>query len=98
MPLNDSQRDIVLAHANTLLDKRDYPKTICPSEVARAFSNDELRSLDAPDWRSTMDDVREVVWQLRAEGEVEVMQKGEVIDAARPEDVRGPIRVRRTQR
>lgn len=97
MPLNESQREIILSHANTLLHKRDYPKTICPSEVARAFSKAELDSLDAPDWRSTMDNVREVVWQLREDGEVEVMQKGEVINAARLEEVRGPIRVRRIQ-
>jgi hypothetical protein len=95
MTLSKVQRDIILARANTLLDKRDYPKTICPSEVARAFSQDELDSLEAPDWRGTMDNVRQVVWQLREEGEVEVIQKGEVISVERLEDIKGPIRVRR---
>jgi hypothetical protein len=95
MTLSQTQRDIILACANTLLDKRDYPKTICPSEVARAFSQDELDSLEAADWRGTMDDVRQVVWELREMGEVEVMQKGEVISIERLEDVKGPIRVRR---
>jgi hypothetical protein len=45
-----------------------------------------------------MDDVRGVVWQMRQEGEVEILQKGQVVDAAFLEDVRGPIRVRATQK
>jgi hypothetical protein len=44
-----------------------------------------------------MDEVRELVWELREAGEVEVMQKGEVVDASRLEDIRGPIRVRKVQ-
>jgi hypothetical protein len=95
MALSQTQRESILARTNALLDKRDYPKTICPSEVARAFSRDELDSLEAADWRGTMDDVRQVVWELREMGEVEVMQKGEVISTERLEDVKGPIRVRR---
>jgi hypothetical protein len=45
-----------------------------------------------------MDHVRGVVWQLREEGEVEVLQKGQAVDATQLQDVRGPIRVRATQR
>ncbi|KAF2686182.1 hypothetical protein K458DRAFT_299150 [Lentithecium fluviatile CBS 122367] len=95
MPLSREQRDVILSHSNILLTKRDFPKTICPSEVARAFSKGELEALNAPDWRSTMDHVRQVVWELRDAGEVEVLQKGEVISVERLEDVKGPIRVRR---
>jgi hypothetical protein len=97
MPLDDAQSDIVLSHANRLLSSRDYPKTICPSEVARAFSAPELETLGASSWRDTMDPVRQVMWQKRAAGEVEIMQKGEVINPASLEDIRGPIRVRRVQ-
>lgn len=39
--------------------------------------------------------IREIVWQLRDDGEVEVLQKGEVLGDVQLEDVRGPIRVRR---
>jgi hypothetical protein len=95
--LSDNQRNIILSHANSLLDKRNHPKTICPSEVARAFSRDELNMLDAPVWRNTMEHVRQVVWQLREQGEVEVMQKGEVVTVESLEEIRGPIRVRRRQ-
>ena len=97
MGLDDHQRDILLKHANRLLSARDFPKTICPSEVARALSSSELRALDASDWRATMDPIRELVWELREAGEVEVTQKGHVVDAESLEDIKGPIRVRKTQ-
>lgn len=53
--------------------------------------------LDVPDWRATMDPIRQLVWEMHEAGEVEVLQKGEVVDAERLEDIRGPIRVRMVQ-
>lgn len=97
MALGDQQRVIILQHARRLLSTRDYPKTICPSEVARALSSTELSVLDVPDWRATMDPIRQLVWEMHEAGEVEVLQKGEVVDAERLEDIRGPIRVRMVQ-
>jgi hypothetical protein len=44
-----------------------------------------------------MDVVRRVMWEKREAGEVEVMQKGEVVDVESLEDIRGPIRVRKIQ-
>lgn len=40
-----------------------------------------------------MDAVRDIVYAMRERGEVEILQKGQVVEAER-EDVRGPIRVR----
>ena len=97
MALDDHQRGILLKHANHLLSARNFPKTICPSEVARALSASELSTLNAPDWRATMDDVRSLVWEMREAGEVEVLQKGETVDVSRLEDIKGPIRVRKVQ-
>jgi hypothetical protein len=97
MALDDQQREIILKHTHRLVSSRDYPKTVCPSEIARALSASELSALSAPDWRSTMDDVRELVWELRGQGEVEVLQKGEVIDLESLSDIKGPIRVRKMQ-
>ncbi|EOA90225.1 uncharacterized protein SETTUDRAFT_158833 [Exserohilum turcica Et28A] len=94
MPLNDSQRRVILEHADRLLSTRAWPKTICPSEIARAFSTAELEVLDASSWRETMDSIRQLLWDKRASGEVEVMQKGQVVVAESLEDIRGPIRVR----
>ena len=97
MALDDQQREVILQHTHRLIGARDYPKTICPSEIARALSTPELSALNVPDWRATMDDVRELVWELRAQGEVEVLQKGEVLDVESLSDIRGPIRVRKVQ-
>ncbi|OSS51567.1 hypothetical protein B5807_03516 [Epicoccum nigrum] len=97
MALDDGQRDILSKHINRLLSTREFPKTICPSEVARALSSAELEALQAHDWRATMDDVRELVWEMREAGEVEVMQKGQVLDVQSLVDVKGPIRVRKVQ-
>jgi hypothetical protein len=95
MTLDEAQRAVIVQHAERLLNARDYPKTICPSEVARAFSAAELRTLGASEWRGAMDAVRQVVWDRRELGDVEVLQKGEVVDVQSLEDVRGPIRVRK---
>ena len=98
MALNDAQREIILSHANRLLNNRDYPKTICPSEVARALSSRELEILGVSDWRETMDGIRELMWEKRDNGEVEVMQKGDVVSVEHLEDIRGPIRVRNVKK
>jgi len=87
--------DPLHAHLTRLLGARAYPKTICPSEVARALSASELQALDASEWRDVMPAIREAVWEMRDRGEVEIMQRGEVVGSeVGLEDVKGPIRVR----
>ncbi|KAF2030650.1 hypothetical protein EK21DRAFT_65031 [Setomelanomma holmii] len=98
MAMDDAQKAVILSHAERLLSARQYPKTICPSEVARAFSAPELETLGASDWRGTMDAVRQVMWEKRGNGEVEIMQKGEVVEVESLEKVRGPIRVRNVRK
>jgi len=81
-----------------LLAKREHPKTICPSEVARSLSADELSAIGASEWRDTMPTIREHVWEMRDNEEVEILQRGEVLRAdVGLADVKGPIRVRRKQ-
>ena len=70
-----------------LLAQRDEGKTICPSDAARA--------LDADDFRSLMEPVRRVARDMVARGELEVTQKGRVVDI---DTARGPIRLRRSSR
>jgi hypothetical protein len=65
-----------------LLHSRDQGKTICPSDAARAL---------AGDFRPLMDRVRDVGRELVARGELEVTQKGRVVDI---DAARGPIRFR----
>jgi hypothetical protein len=67
-----------------LLDARAATSTICPSEVARAESAD--------DWRDLMEPVRKAARRLVAAGEVEITQRGSVVD---PSTAKGPIRIRR---
>jgi len=66
-----------------LLASRAATSTICPSDVARQVAPD--------DWRPLMGPVRDAAQRLVDRGEVEITQKGEVVDLA---TVRGPIRIR----
>ncbi|AKK26039.1 DUF3253 domain-containing protein [Mycobacterium sp. EPa45] len=61
------------------------PRTICPSDAARAV---------APhDWRELMDTTRDLARELARTGDVVITQKGEVLN---PDgEWRGPIRIRR---
>lgn len=77
-----------------MVNKREYPKTCCPSEVARALSQADLEELGCTDWRAAMDPVREEAWRMREEGLLEVTQKGEPVQAAGLLDIKGPIRLR----
>lgn len=86
-------------HLRRLLSStRSATSTICPSQVPRALSPQEVaaalgRPAGGADWRELMDPVRDIVYAMRDAGEVEVLQKGAVVHTRR-EDVRGPIRVR----
>lgn len=98
MSLNAAQHSIILQHAERLLNSRDYPKTICPSEIARALTKDELETLGAAEWRDAMDDIRRLMWGKRDAGDVEVLQKGEVVNVETLEEIKGPIRLRKVQK
>jgi hypothetical protein len=66
-----------------LLDART-PSSICPSDAARA--------VDPEGWRRLMPAARAAAGRLAAAGEVEVTQRGEVVDVG---TARGPVRIRR---
>lgn len=70
-----------------LLEGRARSATICPSEAARAVGGD-----DEDDWRPLMEPARSAARRLVAAGEVDIVQKGQVVD---PSTAKGPIRVRR---
>lgn len=59
-----------------------HPKTVCPSEVARA--------LDPDDWRTWMQPVRDVAAALVARGTIDITQRGRVVKPG----ARGAIRLR----
>ena len=68
-----------------MLETRASTATICPSDVARAT---------AEDWRPLMEPVRRAARRLVAAGEVEILQRGSVVD---PSTAKGPIRIRRVR-
>jgi hypothetical protein len=70
-----------------LLGRRAAGATICPSEVAKAVGGD--------DWRDLMEPARAAARRLVVAGEVEITQRGRVVD---PSTAKGPIRVRGTGR
>ena len=84
---------ILIPHLTRLLSARTFPKTLCPSEVARALSPAELTACNVTGWRDLMDDVRALAWDMRERGEVEVLQGGVVFERERGE-IRGPMRIR----
>lgn len=71
-----------------LLAGRAAESSICPSEAAR-------RCFGEAGWRAEMERTRQAARRLVAQGRVEIVQKGRVVD---PSTARGPIRLRRGPR
>ncbi|MDP1849878.1 MAG: DUF3253 domain-containing protein [Solirubrobacteraceae bacterium] len=78
---DDAERAIL-----DLLARRDPGKTICPSDVARALGGDD-------GFRALMPLVRAAAAALVATGDIEVTQRGRVVDL---DTARGAIRLRGT--
>ena len=68
-----------------LLEKRSRDSTICPSEVARLYFEENS-------WREKMEEVRRAARRLVDQGEIQILQKGKVVD---PSTAKGPIRLRK---
>ena len=69
-----------------LLKKRGAGKTICPSEIL---------SEDLKEDKAVMEQVRQAARRLVAKGEIEITQKGQVVD---PSTAKGPIRLKLKKR
>lgn len=67
----------------SIATERGPSKTLCPSEAAKAVRPE--------DWRVLMERARQAARRLVAEGRLEVLQKGRVVD---PSTAKGPIRLR----
>jgi hypothetical protein len=70
----------------TLLASRGRGRTICPSDAARL-----VHGADDEGWRELMEPARRAARRLVAAGEVEITQRGHVVD---PSTAKGPIRIR----
>ena len=69
-----------------LLGQRAAGASICPSDAARAARTSG--------WRALINDVRTAAGRLAARGEVDVTQRGRVVDIG---EARGPVRIRKHQ-
>ncbi|CAL8577626.1 hypothetical protein XPA_003450 [Xanthoria parietina] len=63
-------------HLLEKLQSRQFPKTICPSEIPRALPRSDLTLMGLTDWRDLMPRVRTILFDMRSEGQVEILQKG----------------------
>lgn len=96
MPVEISIDDTVISKTIDLFaNSREFPKTHCPSEVARALPQAFIHQSGGETWRDMMPAVRAVVWDRTLTGELEILQKGEVQHVASLDDLTGPIRVRK---
>lgn len=86
MPSSSAADPRLVASIRSLLAARAEGATICPSEAARDVGGD--------DWRDLMQPARDAARALVEEGEVEVTQRGEVVDVT---TARGPVRIRRAR-
>lgn len=93
--VTDVDRDLEAAILE-LLGARARGATICPSEAARsvaAGSGSATKDGTSDEsWRELMEPARRAARRLVAAEEVEITQKGRVVD---PSTARGPIRIRR---
>lgn len=83
MNTKTEKRNSVEATILELLQARKPGASICPSEAARAVFGQ--------DWRERMPHVRAVANQMAGQSQIEICQKGVVID---PVTAKGPIRLR----
>ncbi len=75
------------AAVRELLAQRARGATICPSEAARRVAGE-----DEAAWRPLLEPARRAARRMVAAGEVELVQRGRVVD---PSTFRGPVRIRR---
>jgi hypothetical protein len=73
-----------------LLGDRAGGATICPSEAARLVASDQ--GVEDDGWRELMEPARAAARRLVAAGEVDIVQKGRIVD---PSTAKGAIRIRR---
>lgn len=66
----------------TIATSRGAGKTMCPSEAAKVVRED---------WRPLMERTRQAARRLVAQGRLEILQEGRVVD---PSTAKGPIRLR----
>lgn len=81
---NGSDATRLRAAILALARRRGPDSSICPSDAARAIGGD--------DWRELSDESRRIAVELACEGDIDITQRGDVVDPRK--QLRGPIRIR----
>ena len=81
-------RQRLTAAIRALAEHRGPDGSTCPSDAARAVGG--------ADWRTLMDDTRDLARELAMSGDVTITQRGSVLDPCA--EWRGPIRIRAADR
>jgi hypothetical protein len=79
----------------SLLSTRARGATVCPSEACRVVFGDVFGDDAASGAHEPMERTRRAARRLVARGQVEITQRGVVVDPSR---AKGPIRLRRVER
>jgi hypothetical protein len=95
-PRNGSNRtedsDPLAGEILRLVAARGPGKSVCPSEVARAYAEARRKPTDPPDlWRRYMAPVRQQAKNLARQGRLAILRKGKPVDPNQP--VKGVIRL-----
>ena len=86
---DEETRTLVTAKLYHFLGTRQT--TICPSEIPRALEKEGLIT----GWRDFMDITRHIAFEMREQGILDVLQKGNVVGKEVDLDnIKGPIRLK----
>lgn len=78
---NDPSDDEIRGEILRLLILQGRNSSICPTDVARGLFGH---------WREKMPIVRDVIAQMVVDGQIEVIQRGKIVDI---ETIQGPVRL-----
>jgi hypothetical protein len=91
-PRRTEDSDPLAGEILRLVAERGPGKSICPSEVARAYAEARRKPTDPPDlWRRYMAPVRQQAKNLARQGRIAILRKGKPVDPNQP--VKGVIRL-----
>ena len=91
-PKHTEDSDPLAGEILRLVAERGPGKSICPSEVARAFAEQRRKPTDPPElWRRYLPAVRQQAKNLARQGRISILRKGKPVDPTVP--VKGVVRL-----
>lgn len=96
-PINAAHHPALQAKFLEFLDYVEPPNTFKPSEVAQMISEKDLQDMGYKHWREAIPGILALAWEKRELGDAVIVYKNcKVVPLdTLPEDLEGPIRIRR---